>query len=195
MPFYKELAVHDPVTYQQVEALTIEATRDPEVKRNTDLKIADQLIVILPRYLPKASDESVIAFARFTVTSMGGLDRTSSDACYSYLYPHKSGEAGSGTEYPSPEAGDETLQLLQNVVLSAAKKPQQVPDGMKSNELLQPILINLGKKYGSDLSILQGTARDSSERKKVCEMVTEMYREILARPPADASTVLRSLFS
>jgi hypothetical protein len=111
------------------------------------------------------------------------------------LYPHKSGEAGSGTEYPSPEAGDETLQLLQNVVLSAAKKPQQVPDGMKSNELLQPILINLGKKYGSDLSILQGTARDSSERKKVCEMVTEMYREILARPPADASTVLRSLFS
>jgi len=48
---------------------------------------------------------------------------------------------------------------------------------MKSNELLQPILINLRKKYGSDLSILQGTASDSSERKKVCEMVTEMYRE------------------
>src|SRR5271166_5628361 len=185
MPFYKELAVYDPVTYQQVEALTIEATRGGEVKQKADLKIADQLIVILPRYLPNASDESVIAFARFTVTSMGGLDRSNPDACYSYLYPHKSGEAGSATEYPSPEAGDETLQLLENIILSAVKNPQQTPDGMKSNELLQPILINLGKKYGSDLSILQGRARDSSERKKVCEMVTEMYREILALTPAD----------
>jgi len=82
MPFYKEPTVDDPVTYQQVEALTIEATRGGEIKQKADLKIADQLIVILPRYIPKASDESAIAYARYVVTSLDALDHTNPDLLF-----------------------------------------------------------------------------------------------------------------
>jgi hypothetical protein len=195
MPFYSELAAYDPETYQKVEAIVLEGVQHGDSQEKATLRAADEIMTILPKYIPKASNESVIAFVRWLLTSLDELNSANSDACYSFLYPHKFGEAGLANKYLPPKSGEQSLKVLEAVILSAARTPQKVPDERKADELMQPVITNLANKYGSDLKLVVGTAHDGRERKVVCEIDSELYKQILSLPPADASTVLRSLFS
>jgi hypothetical protein len=194
-PFFSELSVYDPTAYAKFESLYVEIVRNGATKQKASLGMGDELIRIVPKYMLKASDESVVAFGSWMVASLEELHGANSDACYSFLFPHKFGEAELVKANMSAQSGDKSLQVMQGIIVSALKNPQSAPDEKKVDELLQPIIRNLVGTYGSDLKLMSGTAMDGPERKKVCEMATEMYREILSLPPADASTVLRNMLS
>ena len=81
------------------------------------------------------------------------------------------------------------------MVETAVKHPQSKPSPAASNKLLEPIQVSLYQKYGRDLLLIQGVARDSAERKKVCDISLTMFQQVVALPKADASVVLRSLLS
>jgi len=196
MPFYKALSVYDPETYRKVESIAIEATQGGGTPEKAGLKIADELMTALPKYIPKASDESVVGFFGNLVPVLDELDRVNPDACYAFLFPHKFGEVGMVKKYLPPKYGDKNLQALEGIILSAMKNPQHVPDEQKASELMQPLFANLVSKYGLEhVRLIDGTAHDAPERKQVCEIDAELYRQILSLPPADASTILRYLFS
>jgi hypothetical protein len=195
MPFYSELATYDPEAYQKVESIVLEGVQHGDSQERATLKAADEIMTILPKHIAKASDESVIAFVRWLLASLDELSRANSDACYSFLYPHKFGEAGLANKYLPPKSGEQSLKVLEAIILSAARTPQTLPDKRKADELMQPLITYLANKYGSDLKLVVGTAHDGRERKVVCEIDSELYKQILSLPSADASTVLRSLFS
>jgi hypothetical protein len=195
-PFYKELSVYDPETYRKIESILVENTQSGGTPQKAGRKIAIELAAVLPKYVPKASDESVVTFLGNLVPVLQELDRTNPDACYSFLFPDKFGEAGMAAKFLPSQFGNKNLQALEGIILSSVKNPQPAPDEKKAKELLQPIISNLVGKYGSDdLRLIAGTARDASERKKVCEIDAELYRQILSLPPADASTIVRYLLS
>ncbi|HKI12365.1 MAG TPA: hypothetical protein VKA02_09640 [Candidatus Acidoferrum sp.] len=195
LPFYRELSIYDPETYQKVESIVIEGLHDGVNQQKISQRVGDVLLTTLPKHIQKASDESVVAFVEVSLASLDELDRANPDACYSYLYPHEFGEPGMAEKYLSPQSEDKTLQVLDDVILSAIKKPQAEPDAKKADALLRPVIANLAHKYGSDVSLMEGTAHDASERKKVCEMDADLYRQILTLPPAEASAVVRYLLS
>jgi hypothetical protein len=195
IPFYKELSVHDPEAYQRIKTIIREAVRSGDSQTKISLRIADVIGGIFPRYLPKASDDSVVAFANSMVHLLEQLDHANSDACYASLFPHKFGEPGMAQKYEDLKTQKEVLDTMKDIVESAINNPQAEPDPKKSEELLQPIIETMAKKYGADVTLLQGTAHDSSERKKVCEMSSEMFRQVRSLPKADASMILRYLLS
>ena len=195
MPFYHELSIHDPAAYEQVKTIVIEAVRSGDSKEKMGAKISDALVNILPKYLPKASDNSVVAYVNWTVLQLDALDHTNPDACYALMFPHKFGEPGFALKYIDPKSNEPAVAILQDVVSSAISNPQAEPDPAKSEEVLQQVLTPVVQKYGRDLSLLLGTPKDASERKKVCEMSSDLLREILALPKPDASLVFRYLLS
>jgi hypothetical protein len=195
IPFYKELSVRDPLAYQRIKTAIQEAVRSGDSKEKTSQRIADVIVDIFPRYLPKASDDSVVAYANWMVRGLEELDRANPDACYAFLFPHKFGEPGLAQKYMDVKTKEEVLDVLTDIVESAIKNPQLEPDRKKAEELLQPILATMAQKYGADVSLLQGTAHDSSERKKVCGMSSELFRQIASLPKAGASMTLRYLLS
>lgn len=194
-PFFGELSAYDPIAYQRFESQYVEIIRSGGTQQKAYLNLVDELMMVMPKYMPKASDESVLAFGRQMVASLEELGRANSDACYSFLFPHKFGDSELVKKNISLQSGEKTLQVLQGIIVSAVKNPQPAPDEKKADELLQPILRNVIGTYGSDVKLFGGTAINGPERKKVCEMVTEFHREIQSLPPAEASTVLRSVFS
>jgi hypothetical protein len=195
IPFYKELSLHDPEAYQRIKTIVQEAVRSGDSQAKISQRIADVIGGIFPRYLPKASDDSVVAFASATVHLLENLDHANPDACYASLFPHKYGEPGMAQKYTDLNTQERILDTMKDIVESAINNPQPEPDRNKSEELLHPIIETMAKKYGSDVTLLQGTARDSSERKKVCEMSSEMFEQIGSLPKADASMILRYLLS
>jgi len=195
IPFYKTLSASDPATYQRVKGILLDGVRSGEPTEKTALRIADGLQEILPRYMPRASDDAVVAFATVMIHDLEELDRTNGDACYSFLYPHKYADAGLAAKYHGGNSEEKELDVLFQVVESAVKHPQPEPSPEASNKLLKPIQANLYQKYGRGLLLFQGVARDSAERKKVCDISLDMFQQIAALPKADASMVLRSLLS
>lgn len=195
IPFYKTLSVSDPPAYQRVKAILLDGVRSGEPTGKTALRIADALQEILPRYMPKASDDSVVAFANVMIHDLDALDRTNGDACYGFLYPHKYSGAGFAAKYLDSKSKEADLDVLFQVVETAIKHPQAAPSPEASNELLKPIQITLYQKYGKDLMLFHGVARDSAERKKVCDISLDMFQQIAELPKADASMVLRFLLS
>jgi hypothetical protein len=167
VPFFKTLSVSDPAAYQRVKDILLEAARSGETTESAALRIADALQEIVPRYIPRASDDSVIAFANVTIHDLDELDRTNGDACYGFLYPHKYARAGLAAKYLGGKSREKDLDALFQIVETAVKQPQPEPSPEASNKLLEPIQTNLYQKYGKDLMLLQEVARDSAERKYV----------------------------
>ena len=165
-PFYRELSEYDPPTYQRVKSVFLQAAQTGDSKKKTTLRVADVIGDVLPRYIPRASDDSVAAYVNWMSRDLDTLYRANPDACYAFLYPHKFGEPGLALKYLPSTNEDQDLQVLANIVESAIKNPQAEPDANKAEELLQPIFAGLAQKFGSDLSLLQATAKDSTERKK-----------------------------
>ena len=195
IPFYKELSVHDPVAYERIKEVIQEAARTGDSTEKIAARIADVLQDVFPRYIPKASDDSVLTYVNLMVVQLEELDRANPDACYAFMFPHKFGEPGLGVKYLDAKSKEKDLDVLKEIIESATTNPQAKPDRRKSEELLEPILTTLVQKYGADVSLLQGTARNSTERKKVCEISSEMFRQIASLPKQDASMLLRYLLS
>lgn len=195
IPFYKTLSVSDPAAYQRVKGILLDGVRSGEPTDKTALRIADALQEILPRYMPRASDDAVVAFANVMIHDLDELDRTNGDACYGFLYPHKYSGAGFAAKYLDSKSKEADLDVLFQVVETAIKRPQAEPSPEASNQLLKPIQVALFQKYGRDLMLFQGVARDSAERKKVCDISLNMFQQIAALPKTDASMVLRTLLS
>jgi hypothetical protein len=195
IPFYKTLSIHDPATYQRVRVAIRESVLAGDSRDKIESRLGKVISDVLPRYLPKASDDSVVDFENSLVRLLDELNHANPDACYAALFPNQFGEPGLVQKYATRKTQEDFLAAMNEVVESAITRPQGPPNSKKSEELLQPIKTSLAKDYGSDLKLLLNTAQNSSERKKVCEITSDMYRQIGSLPRADAGEALRYLLS
>jgi hypothetical protein len=195
IPFYRLLSENDSETYNRLRKIVHDSTLAGESGSQVALKISDVVADTLPKYLPKASDESVVAYLDWLITRLGTLRRENAQACYAQLYPHQSGDIELKANYMNTKTNEEALEMLKNVVGSAISHPQPPPDSAKSEAQLILVVKRLQEKYQGDFAILAGTAKDADERAKVCDMSVEMFRDIRALSNSDASLLLRYLIS
>jgi hypothetical protein len=195
IPFYRELATYDPALYQRVAAITADGLARGDSATEISGKITPILMAGLPKYMRNASDESMVEYLKFMVDSLDELGRTDPDDCYAFLFPAQAEQAGVAKKALSSGTEERALKMLDDVMLSAMKNPQAAADPAKADEILRPILINLKKSYGADLALVGGAARDAGERKKVCVMSDDMFKQISMLSAKDASLVFRDLLA
>jgi hypothetical protein len=191
---YSEIADSDPETYKKLKATLLEGEKKGESKGVIEHQLASIVEATMPRYVPNASDESINAFVSIVAQDAHVLNRVNPDACYQFLYPQKF-SSPNPTGLNAVTTNIKTLSAMADVLHSATHNPQPPPDAKESEELLEPIRNELAEKYGSDLLLVQGTAKDSAERGKVCNIAIDAYSRILNLPPKESSEVLRDLLS
>jgi hypothetical protein len=192
-PLYSEIADSDPETYKKSKATLLDGLKKGEPKEVIERQVASIIESTLPQYIPNASDDSVNAFVSLAARDAKDLNLINPDACYQLLFPRKFSSPNSTRL--DDAATNKTLAAMAAVLHSATHNPQPPPDVKESEQLLEPIRNELAKKYGSDLLLVQGTAKDSAERGKVCNIAIDLYEGILSLPPKESSEVLRDLLS
>lgn len=195
IPLIKELSVSDPATYQRLLTIVQEGARNGDSQAKISQQIQDVLMAVLPNYLGKAPDDNVAAFISYFVDQIGALDRANPEACYAWLYPKNAPDPTIAQKYMDKAAQDKALQLVTDLIGGAIKNPQPEPDPVKTQALLNPILLSLGQKWGDDLKLIGTPAADAPQRKKVCEIALDMYTQIATLPKADQSATLRYLLA
>lgn len=195
IPVYHEIADNDPETYRKIRTTVLQGLRNGERQEVVASRVSTILANSLPRYIGRASDESVIAFADLMVRETDHLGRTDPDACYHFLFPHQYGAPDLLGKYLGEKDQKDSLDVMGRIFHSAMHAPQPLPEASQSEALLDSVTSGLYKDFGPDLLVLQKIPADTAGRKKVCLITTALYKRVLNLPKKESGMLLRYMLS
>jgi hypothetical protein len=195
LPFYRDLAEVDPLTYEKVRVVMSDSVRKGDGADVIASRIAPIVAGTVPKYVGTASDDSVVAFIDVVIRQVESLHSSHSDACYYFLFPHEQGATPGLISSWDQKNRDESIVALGRIVHSAVHTPQPLPDARKAETLLVPVMDQLRNEFGNDLLLLQQKPTDTVGRQKVCAITVFLYRNVEALSQRDASLLLRYLLS
>ena len=194
LPFYRDIAESDPQTYEKVRIVIYDSVSKGQGVDAVTNRIAPIVNSTIPKYIGRASDESVEAFIGIATLDVQELLRMPSDACYHFLFPQEK-EAPPVSSYFDKKSLADMLDVLGRIVHSSVHTPQALPDTEKAQALLVPLIDQLEKEYGNDLLLINQKPPDIAQRRKVCAMTVSLYKNIGTLPQIDASVLTRYLLT
>jgi hypothetical protein len=96
-------------------------------------------------------------------------------------------------KYIDPAAQAHTLELMGEVIRSAAEHPQALPEPDAVKDNLADVINATYQQYGSDAQMLANAEDPRADRTKVCTITISVYERILRLPPKQASDLLRAM--
>ena len=120
------------------------------------------------------------------------LEGKPENACFRYWFPQVLGPPDIA-KYIEPAAQARTLELMGEVIRSAAEHPEPLPEADAVKDNLASVINATYQQYGSDAQMIAHADDPNVDRAKVCTITLSVYERILALPPADSSALLRSM--
>jgi hypothetical protein len=142
--------------------------------------------------LGRASQDSVLALVGDMVTTAKKLQASPDDACFRFWFPNV---AGAPDVAASLDASSQarTLDLMADVIRSAADNPAPPPDAESVRINLANVVNAIYEQYGTDAQMLAHADDPRADRSRVCTITISLYERILQLPPAEASDLIRTM--
>ena len=191
-PVYRVLKKHEPAVFDKLVAEYKLYARE-ETRRENFINLANaEISLAATRNLAHASQESVIALMKDMITTARRLQKEPGDACFRYWFPQVSGPPDIA-KYIDPAAQAHTLDLMGEVIRSAAENPTPLPapDAVKDN--LAKVINGTYEQYGEDAQMISHAEDPRVDRLKVCTITISVYERIMSLPPADSGALLRAM--
>lgn len=189
-PVYQVLREHEPESFGRIAR----KYADLEAGRLTPAEFTNfsssDLSEVATRRMAHASDEAVLALMRDMVANGRRLEAQPGDACFRFLFPNISGPPELANVLEAA-AQARTHQVIADVIRTSAETPQPLPDPATVRDSLATVVNATYEQYGADAQMIANAADPRVDRAKVCTITLGLYDRILARPPADASALLR----
>jgi hypothetical protein len=190
---YQALKQHEPDSYARI----LEAFKDGIASKRPIEQIwaVTRPVVgeITAKRLPHASDSTLIKFAGHIVSSVGALHANGGTACFSYINPAH-GEALDFTALLGKEAAQRELDLVAEVVTSAAGQNRSPVSEAEGTADVEVVIGNLLKKYSQeDLASLQNPNAPNLDKRKFCQITADLYREAMLLPEPRNARLFRYL--
>lgn len=151
-----------------------------------------QISLTATQSLAHASNESVLALMQDMVGTAKKLEGKPGDACFRYWFPQVAGPPDIAQSVPAADQAH-TLDLMGEVIRSAAEQPQPLPDPEAVKDNLANVINATYEKYGADAQMVGHASDERVDRGKVCTITISVYERILALPPKQASELLRAM--
>jgi hypothetical protein len=189
---YRVLKKHEPEVYDKLVAEYKVYARE-ETRRENFINLANaEISLAATRNLAHGSQESVIALMKDMITTARRLQKEPGDACFRYWFPQVSGPPDIA-KYIDPAAQAHTLDLMGEVIRSAAENPVPLPaaDAVKDN--LAKVINGTYEQYGEDAQMISHAEDPRVDRLKVCTITISVYERIMSLPPADSGALMRAM--
>ncbi len=189
-PVYRVLREHEPEVFKRVADKYVEFRRGAETEAGFINFANGALSEVSTRRLAHASDAAVLALMSNMVANARSLQGQPGDACFRFLFPHVAGPPDVARHIDA-KAQAHTLDVMAEVIRSSAESPQPLPDASTVQDSLSQVANATFDQYGVDAQMIANAEDPRVDRAKVCTMTLSLYDRILARPPADASALIR----
>ncbi len=142
-PFYSAVLADHPELRGPLETAFTEALKNGNP---TEAKQAGSAVLapIVSEYLPRASDDALVGFARAMVATLSALQSDDPNRCYQSLHPGVDGPV-----YPTEDEGrSELMSAMAPVVESAQQDPREADSGDNVTAVLEGLQARLTERYG-----------------------------------------------
>ncbi|HEY6125399.1 MAG TPA: hypothetical protein VIV63_12175 [Steroidobacteraceae bacterium] len=191
-PVYRVLKKHEPVVFEKLVA-EYKIYQREETTREAFINFANSEInLAATQSLAHASQTSVLALMKDMLATARQLQKVPGDTCFRYWFPLVSGPPDVA-KYIEPAAQAHTLELMGDVIRSAAEDPTPLPPADSVKDNLATVINGTYEQYGSDAQMIAHAEDPRVDRAKVCTITLSVYDRIMSLPPADSSALIRSM--
>jgi len=191
-PVYRVLKVHSRPLYDDLLEKYRLYQREEE-SRERFINFANaEISKAATTALARASQDSVLALVSDMVATAKRLQATPGDACFRFWFPNVSGAPDVAAAIDA-KAQSHTLDLMAEVIRSAAESPAPPPDREKVKDNLAVVINGVYERYGADAQMLAHAEDPRADRSRVCTITISLYERILQLPPAEASELIRTM--
>ncbi|HET9473622.1 MAG TPA: hypothetical protein VFO82_06995 [Steroidobacteraceae bacterium] len=191
-PVYRVLQKHERMLFEDL-VNEYRLYRRDEVSRGQFINFANaEISLVATRALAHASQDSLLALVGDMVATAKTLQTVKGDACFRYWFPKVDGPPDVA-QLVDARAQARTLELMGEVIRSAAESPVPLPapEGVKEN--LAAIINATYEQFGTDAQMLAHAEDPRADRAKVCTITISLYERILRLPPREAGELIRAM--
>lgn len=174
-------------------AMTAAAAR--RAKPDEVTAIAQQALgAAIRKYLPHASDEAVLDFARMLALEIDQIGAKSADACVASVYPQLGRMPAPVNTFITPEVAKFEQTTTETAIRTGASTPVPVPGTDSITAALGQVRGALIAAYGAqDVAAL--ARPETLPHAQLCAMNGDIYKHALMLPKAAGVPLLRFLFA
>jgi len=191
-PIYQVLKKHEPDVYEKVLS-EYELYKRDETPRESFINTANsEISLAATRHLGQASTPAVLALMHDMLDTARTLQKQPGDSCFRYWFPQVSGPPDIA-RYIGTAPQAHTLDLMAEVIRSAAEDPVAMPSADKVKGNLAAIINDTYAEFGADAQLIAHASEPNVDRARICTITNSVYERILKLPPADSSALLRAM--
>lgn len=193
MPTYKLIEVHEPQVLVQIRTQVLAMIKEGKSEQQVIDVIQPQVLAIQRQRLQFASDALVVAVMQVNMEQTAAVQTVSDDACYRFLYPEVKG----GINSVKMLSHDMLMKRVNTDVAMMQSSYGPNKHTVTNEELLnakkdiQSVVQELMPKYGEDFAIMGDPRRGLGKEKIACEMVQDVWNNVIKLPENKAAGIIR----
>ena len=197
IPAWKFIAEHDPALLAKLRTQVLVMMKSGASEQKIIDTIQPQILTVQRLRLQYAPDNLVVAEMRVMMEQTAEIQKHSDDACFRFQYP-----AVKGGINPVRLISPATLKRridTEAAMLSASYGPDNHTVTEQERQAAQQDIVTVVRpmvgKYGQDLQLLDEPEKAIGKEKVVCDMLQELWGNVLALPPEKAAGIIRMVLA
>jgi hypothetical protein len=191
-PVYHLIRKHEPELFDKLVD-EYEIYEREESRREDFVNFANhEISLAATQRLAHASQQSVLALVGDMVATARSLAPQPDDACFRFWFPLVDGPPDVA-KYIDARAQAHTLDLMGEVIRSAAEQPAPLPDPEAVKDNLAQVINATYEQYGTDAQMLAHADDPRVDRGKLCIITISVYDRILKLPPKQSAELIRAM--
>lgn len=195
MPTYQVMRDQEPQLMETIRTTAQKMQKEGKTQQQIIDYIQPQILGIQMARIQNAPDENVLAYMRINMEQTAAIQKVSDDNCFRFLFPSVKGGINPARMLPREF-------LMNRMNIDAAMMRSAYGTGrhtitdkerQDAQQNIQPIVATLVKKYGQDIEIMSEPNKAIGKEKIACEMVQDLWNNVLTLPQDKAAGIIRMM--
>lgn len=193
MPVWQVIKEQEPDFRKKVQDEMIAMQKAGKTEQQIIDALQPQILHLQMARLQSAPDANVVEYMKINMEQTAAMQKVSDDNCFRFLYPEVRGGVNP-MRILSKELMQRRMQADATMMRAAfgPNKHTVTPEEVaRAQTEVVPIVQKLAAKYGDDIELLQAPGKAVGKEKVSCDLVQDLWNNVLALPEKDAAGVIR----
>lgn len=193
MPTFQVLKEQEPKFWLRLRTQALQLKNEGKTEQQIIDTIQPQVLQIQMSRLQQAPDSNVIDYMKINLEQIAAVQKKGDDECFRFLFPQVKGGINpmrliSQDILKRRMEGDATMMRAAYGVNKHTVTDAEKQQAMQDLQNVVPILV---QRYGQDVQLMAEPQKGVGKEKVVCDLVQDMWVEVLKLPAAQAAGVIR----
>ncbi len=193
MPVWQVIKEQEPEFRKKVQDEMLALQKAGKNEQQIIDTVQPKILHLQMARLQNAPDVNVVEYMKINMEQTAAMQKVSDDSCYRFLYPEVKGGVN-----PMRLLDKDLMQRRMQAdvdMMRAAVGPDKhtvTPQEIQQAETdVVPIIQKLTGKYGDDIELLQMPQKGKGKEKQSCDLVQDLWNNVLALPEPNAAGLIR----